>query len=313
MKKILFTLLALLGFLNSQSQTMSLKETEEFYAKFDSAYKHREWEKVLQYCDTVDHYRLNFTYDIFKAEALAGLGRYDEGIDYLKQRFNNEEKLYFTTNMLGNIYWLKGDIENAIQHYEITITLRPTYARPYVSLGRLYQDIGEKDKSIAYFMDAIELFYNHDFLDEVEEFTKKIIFELDSTYIDAYIYLERTLHKKKRYREAMSFCADINDWCDDHPEESLIRLQNLYRGGENTFFLKDFKNSLGLFFDYLTVLKDNAAHNEDEWATYTFIGVIMEYAQDEQASAECYQKANGLNEVAANKLLKELRDFLKEK
>lgn len=52
--------------------------TEEYFNKLDGAYKNAEWEKVLQYCDSIDYYKIDgLPYALLKAEALAGLERYE--------------------------------------------------------------------------------------------------------------------------------------------------------------------------------------------------------------------------------------------
>lgn len=309
MKQIFLIFTFFMCQLNCFGQTMTKEEIEAFYSKFDNAYKNREWQTVLQFCDTVDYYKLNFTYDIIKAEALAGLERYDEAINYLESRFNNGEKLYYITNTLGNIYWIKGDLDNAILYYETTIDVRPTYARPYISLGHIYQQTEQTEMAIAYFMDAIELFYSHDFLDEVEQFTKKIIAELDSTYIEAYLYLERTFHKKGNYEDAMRVCVDIDEWCKQHEEEQIIYMVNQFHGGENTFFLQDYDKSIGFLLDYLKLLEQNPKiEDNNECETYVYLGVIAEYAEEYQIAEECFQKAKELNEEKANLLLKAIHD-----
>ena len=106
--------------------------TEEYFNKIDGAYQNEEWEKVLQYCDSIDYYKINgLPYALLKAEALAGLERYDDAISYLKSGKNADGiEPYYITNTLGNVYWLKGDLETAISQYETTIELRPSYARP---------------------------------------------------------------------------------------------------------------------------------------------------------------------------------------
>ena len=117
--------------------------TEKYFNKIDGAYQNAEWEKVLQYCDSIDYYKIDgLPYALLKAEALAGLERYDEAINYLKSGKNADGiEPYYITNTLGNVYWLKGDLETAISQYETTIELRPSYARPYIYLGYIYQQL----------------------------------------------------------------------------------------------------------------------------------------------------------------------------
>ena len=133
--------------------------TEKYFNKIDGAYQNAEWEKVLQYCDSIDYYKIDgFPYALTKAEALAGLERYDEAINYLKSVKNADGiEPYYITNTLGNVYWLKGDLKTAISQYETTIELRPSYARPYVYLGLISEHLKDNGKAEKYFQKARKL------------------------------------------------------------------------------------------------------------------------------------------------------------
>lgn len=285
--------------------------TEEYFNKIDGAYQNEEWEKVLQYCDSIDYYKIDgFPYALLKAEALTGLERYDDAISYLKSGKNADGiEPYYITNTLGNVYWLKGDLETAISQYETTIELRPSYARPYVYLGYIYQQLEQKDKAIECFMGAIELFYANNLLDEVEEFTKIIISELDSTYIYAYLYLERAYHEKGNFRYAMSICSDIDKLCEQYEVEVPILIENLFHTGENIFFLNDYESSSVVFLEYLNMLeyyRDPEYNSECE--AYVYLGLISEHLKDKLNAKKYFQKARKLDEERANYLLKYIAD-----
>ena len=268
--------------------------TEEYFNKIDGAYQNEEWEKVLQYCDSIDYYKIDgFPYALLKAEALAGLERYDDAISYLKSGKNADGiEPYYITNTLGNVYWLKGDLETAISQYETTIELRPSYARPYVYLGYIYQQLEQKDKAIEYFMSAIELFYANNLLDEVEEFTKIIISELDSTYIYAYLYLERAYHEKGNFRYAMSVCSDIDKLCEQYEVEVPILIENVFHTGENIFFLNDYESSSVVFLEYLNMLENyRDPEYNSECEAYVYLGLISEHSDEKRKAEKYFKKA----------------------
>ena len=285
--------------------------TEEYFNKIDGAYKNAEWEKVLQYCDSIDYYKIDgFPYALLKAEALAGLERYDDAISYLKSGKNADGiEPYYITNTLGNVYWLKGDLETAISQYETTIELRPSYARPYVYLGYIYQQLEQKDKAIECFMGAIELFYANNLLDEVEEFTKIIISELDSTYIYAYLYLERAYHEKGNFRYAMSICSDIDKLCEQYEVKVPILIENVFHTGENIFFLNDYESSSVVFLEYLNMLeyyRDPEYNSECE--AYVYLGLISEQLKDNGKAEKYFKKARKISEERTDYLLKYIAD-----
>ena len=285
--------------------------TEEYFNKIDNAYKNGEWEQVLQYCDSIDYYKIDgLPYALLKAEALAGLGRLDEAINYLKSLENTDGiEPYYITNTLGNIYWLKDDLETAISHYEKTIELRPSYARPYVYLGYIYQQLKQKDKAVECFMGAIELFYANNLLDEVEEFTKIIISELDSTYIYAYLYLERVYHEKGNFRYAMSVCSDIDKLCEQYEVEVPILIENVFHTGENIFFLNDYESSSVVFLEYLNMLeyyRDPEYNSECE--AYVYLGLISEHSDEKRKAEKYFKKARKISKERTDYLLKYIAD-----
>ena len=285
--------------------------TEKYFNKIDGAYQNAEWEKVLQYCDSIDYYKIDgFPYALLKAEALAGLERYDDAISYLKSGKNADGiEPYYITNTLGNVYWLKGDLETAISQYETTIELRPSYARPYVYLGYIYQQLEQKDKATEYFMGAIELFYANNLLDEVEEFTKIIISELDSTYIYAYLYLERAYHEKGNFRYAMSVCSDIDKLCEQYEVEVQILIENVFHTGENIFFLNDYESSSVVFLEYLNMLeyyRDPEYNSECE--AYVYLGLIFEHSDEKRKAEKYFKKARKISKERTDYLLKYIAD-----
>lgn len=285
--------------------------TEEYFNKIDGAYKNAEWEKVLQCCDSIDYYKIDgLPYALLKAEALAGLERYDEAINYLKSGKNADGiEPYYITNTLGNVYWLKGDLETAISQYETTIELRPSYARPYVYLGYIYQQLEQKDKAIEYFMGAIELFYANYLLDEVEYYTKLIINEIDPTYIDPYLLLERAYHEKGNYKDAMEASLYIDELCIQNEEDIQIYMLNIFHIGENAYFLHEYDSSKELLLVYLKMLEQNRDQVYDaECEANVYLGLISEHFKDKKEAKKYFQKAKEIDKERADSLLKYIAD-----
>ena len=280
--------------------------TEEYFNKIDNAYQNAEWEKVLQYCDSIDYYKIDFPYALLKAEALAGLGRLDEAINYLKSLENTDGiEPYYITNTLGNIYWLKDDLETAISHYETTIELRPSYARPYIYLGYIYQQLKQKDKAIEYFMGAIELFYANYLLDEVEYYTKLIINEIDSTYIYPYLLLERAYHEKGNYKDAMEASLYIDELCIQNEEDIQIYMLNIFHIGKNAYFLHEYDSSKELLLVYLKMFEQNRDPEYDaECEANVYLGLISEHFKDKKEAKNYFQKAKEIDKERADYFLK---------
>ena len=60
-------------------------------------------------------------------------------------------------NNRGNAYTAKGDYDRAIQDFDQSIKLNPTYAKPFNNRGVAYLRKGEYDLAIKAFDEAIKL------------------------------------------------------------------------------------------------------------------------------------------------------------
>lgn len=58
---------------------------------------------------------------------------------------------------LGNIYWRRGELEQAIAAYEQAIATNPTYASPYQNLGAVYEDMGQVERAIELWRKVLEI------------------------------------------------------------------------------------------------------------------------------------------------------------
>lgn len=84
---------------------------------------------------------------------------------------NNNAESYFKS---GFAHYKKGEIEQAINDYNKSIELNPSFADAYYNRGLLYQRKGMKEKAIADLEISVKLAPNHPSIPEV----KKIIEEL---------------------------------------------------------------------------------------------------------------------------------------
>jgi tetratricopeptide (TPR) repeat protein len=58
---------------------------------------------------------------------------------------------YMAYNNLGNLYYAKGRIDEAIQHYLMAAEIEPDNYRIYYNLGIAYRKKGMHDKAREYF------------------------------------------------------------------------------------------------------------------------------------------------------------------
>ena len=97
---------------------------------------------------------------------------------------------YYLFQTKGNIYYLIGEYDSAIVSYDKVIELGPAYVRPYVYEGKIYTIIGEKQKAITRYLEAVRLFADNGFIDEVQELCNRVL-SIDSTNVEAKKYLEQ--------------------------------------------------------------------------------------------------------------------------
>jgi len=60
-------------------------------------------------------------------------------------------------NNLGNIYFTRGRVEDAVRSYREAIKLEPGYPNPYNNLGNVYYKSGDYDAAVPFFIQAIKL------------------------------------------------------------------------------------------------------------------------------------------------------------
>ena len=118
--------------------------------------------------------------------------------DVLEKNPNDASAL----DLLGNLYFMKGDIKKSLELYNKAILIAPKYAHTYYDRGSLYLNLEEYDKALKDMDKAVELDPNYTefrmalgttllFLDEInkaEDHLKKAI-QLDPTLTTARFYL----------------------------------------------------------------------------------------------------------------------------
>jgi tetratricopeptide (TPR) repeat protein len=74
--------------------------------------------------------------------------------------------------------------DSAIINYEKVISLKPTYARPYINEGEICEILGDKPRAIANYLAAMRLFAANNFYQETLEFANRVL-SLDPTNEEA--------------------------------------------------------------------------------------------------------------------------------
>lgn len=205
MMKSIFYILLIIPFICfcSSSDKQKNDKTGLLVQQLDTFYKAGEWKKAIAIIDSLKEEKVGGNFLLIEAECYAGLGKYEKSISILHHELKTDTKnVHYVYQTLGNVYYVKGDNEKAIIAYNKVIELRPSYARPYIKLAKIYSLQKDNDKAIKHYLSAIYLFYEHDFFDEIIEFSNKVLL-LDSLNTDAYAYLQYAHNATQEYDKAL--------------------------------------------------------------------------------------------------------------
>lgn len=187
----------------------------ELLPQITQAYKAQDWDKIIQLTDSLRNSGLSYSeynsdgaYDMPYCEALIAIGRAKDAIEEIQ---NHVEKLnpkdYYAYNTLGDAYMVLQDTTKALQAYEKSIEIRPTYARPYVKLGRILSNTDLDSSSINYSY-AIQLLGDHELYEDVLSIGFEAL-DVDSTNIIVLKYMGDACMSKKDMQSAKAFYRTV--------------------------------------------------------------------------------------------------------
>lgn len=172
---ILGTLILLLCSCGNNSKEHKTEEPKPAGVLIEEAYKNGDWDKIISIGDTIlgDDDPINIS--IAYAEALAAKGYIEKAIKVLDKKISKDPEDYYLYNTKGNVYYVAEKYDSAIYYYDKTTEMKPTYARPYINEGEIYEALGEKEKAIKKYMVAAYLFARNKFESEAYEMERRIL------------------------------------------------------------------------------------------------------------------------------------------
>ena len=191
---ILGLLIIIICSCGNNRKEQNTEESKPAWTMIGEAYEKGDWDLVVSIGDTIigDDDPKNIS--IFYAEALAAKGDIEKAINVLDKKISRNPDDYYLYNTKGNVYYVAEKYDSAIYYYDKTTDMKPSYARPYIHKGEIYEIIGDKQKAITNYLSAVRLFAANGFIDEVQEFSNRIL-ALDSTNVEARGYLEQILEE----------------------------------------------------------------------------------------------------------------------
>lgn len=126
-----------------------------------SAYQKHDWVTAAdELVQTARWEPLNAKYQQLRGEALINLGQYDQAISAYEQAVRLKRDLAPYYAQLGWLYWLQGDLERAIVHFEKAVEMDPREAWRdglHADLALAYVAQGRVEAAIPLFKKTIEL------------------------------------------------------------------------------------------------------------------------------------------------------------
>jgi len=158
----------------------------------------------------------------------------------------------------GNIDYSRGDLEEAVDHYQAAISLNPNYGNAYYKLGVCYYRMGELDKALSafnrvvemkdqshamasYFVGLIELFLGRD-KKASEAF--EIFHKMSPESRIANFYLAHMKVRQKQFEEALELLKKLVEATPDFAEVHYLLGVAHYGLHNNTEAVKEFQRAL---------------------------------------------------------------------
>ena len=176
--------LIVLSSCNNKQASKEVSDERPIGELFAQAYENRDWETVVSIGDSLIGETDTLNLSIGYAEALAALGNPQKALIVLDKSLASTPMDYNLYQTKGNVYLTMEKSDSAIINYERVIDLKPTYARPYIRLGEVYELVGDREKAISNFLIAARLFATNNFFQEAIEYGERVLC-LDSTNVEA--------------------------------------------------------------------------------------------------------------------------------
>jgi tetratricopeptide (TPR) repeat protein len=247
------------------------------------AYEDKDWNTILILTDSLQRNNEN-THDLWLvySEALAATEQTEKSLRILEEKLAEEPTNYYALHSMGNVYAIRGEYDKAIDNYTKAIEIRPSYARPYVYRANIYVKLNRSNEAVQSYMDAVRLFVENDFFDEVKLYAPKIL-ALDSTKTEALSFLAYAHQSEEDYCTAAHYLTKA--FVLEFENQNSRFLLTSFFAGQSWYKCGDLKNAITFL--------ESALYNEESnivWMTYCYL-------------ACCYNKLENMDEFNKYKTL----------
>ena len=262
----------------------------------------RNGERLLDILDSLKYLKVDMpNVALIYADAYAYSGEFDKAIQILKDSISTSTKAQLLHNELGSIYLLKQDTANAILSYKQAINCNPNYARPYVNLAELYKSKNEKELAVNNYMEAVRLFCEFGFYEEMGIYASEIL-QLDSINLDAHKFLQHYCYTEKDYKMALAIGFEI-----DH---LAVEQNKLKEGYANMYFMGMILFDMGEYEKAISLLhqasKDETTAKDYGYLICCYVSASYRKLGDNEKAEYFLNLAKVVNEEEAERYVSEL-------
>jgi len=206
----------------------------------------------------------------WRARAHYRLDEWESSLQYAQNAIDKDDKCSMGY-MARAVYWsIKGEDDQAISDYTLSIDLSPKYPDTYSNRGITWEKKGEYDKAVADYTEAIKLrpdysnaYYNRgsalhkkgEYDRAIADYTKTIESNPDDK---SYNNRGISWHDKEEYDNAISDYTKAIEFNPNNPNPYYNRALSWYGKGESEKAIRDFKEYLKFTHDKKDVWSQRA-------------------------------------------------------
>ena len=267
--------------------------------QISDAYNNEDWDTTMRLIDSLINNNLSVD-DLILAysQALAHKGYLDKSIKILEDQLIVEPDNYLMYCLLGNIYSVKEDFDNAITSFNKSLELKPTYARPAIYLAKVYEKLLDTTKAIENYAYAIEVLNEHDIIDDVKQLSSDAL-NLDSGNIKIMNLLSDAYCKEGNYDKANIFLSYILiDEMENNDDNYILTANKL---GKVLYVLNEYDNAIEILD-----LSIKSSNSEIVWESYCYIASAYNLIGDENHYKKYRDLAFNLNTFKTDSYIQEI-------
>lgn len=280
---------------------------KDLLPEITEAYKAGNWNKVISLTDSLRNSGVPYTdyigdkgFDMSYCEALIATGTPEKAVNEITNHVDKiNPKDYYAYHTLGVAYMSMQDTTNAIASFNKSIEIRPSYARPYLFLARLY---AEKDpiQSMKNYESTIQLLADHQLYDDALSIGLEAM-DIDSTNIVVLKYLGDACFGKEQLEDAKYLYKSV---LKEAAQNGMTNPQIFFEAEYQTAVIEYIENNYEDVLTLLQIIYSNASgfpktENSVLFGSYVLGAAAAHLMNQPNLSSELLSKAQEIDKEIA--------------